>query len=917
MINKIISKQTTTRLEKFFLSLILLSLLAITSNYIFLKIQTHNYQNQALQVNSNIKKYISQYVATQQQNITSLLKSHSSIQQIFNSQNSFSAIFFIDAQTKEIQINQSKAKYHQDFLYKIHKMSYECLSSIVIDNAHPEINTAPSLFIAVPYIKNKTFLGTLIFKKDINEIIQYIQQHQSSNTHSIIFKQQKDHQVSFLPTPHKMLNPINIQSKQTVDNNHIQSTSIIISPQWYIHTAINIKNVLSIFHTINLIMIMLLIISCFLFLISVIKNKNKSLIFHKKTQKIISYALPGGLCIIIFLIITQSIHLYQTINENLIKKISEQKINAQKTATLLENNLIKIAAKSYDINNFYTHKNIEAIKDLIQKNHLIQKIDIYNNETLQTVTQSSAIIHQIASPPLWTTQLSRSKKHWSNPHYHNDENISINYICKVDQNYIAIQVDLRQLLSTIFKNQKLDNQSTTLIYNNQNYIIYCSQYLKKTDNLQIKDLLATNFINQQFKNILQNKQNDTFDNASKNIMINNIPVTHWTIIQQYKKNIVHLQYNIFIIIMHLILLLSMLLTCYVIYFLYAHSLNNDSLRRTLFIISTGMMVLSIGTLFISYQYMEHKTNYIMSDLFYNFNKMLENNANQAKISKNLIPTGVFLEDFDPLDNSFSINIWQKFSADNKITPPTILNAMKEELKVYKLYEEKNNDEIKVGWKITGSLLPQKSKVFYYPFDNRIIQFIIGSKHNHNYKIFTIDASSYQTLQPQNKPGIAPKIHVKQFMINKSFFSYEQHQTETGITASKPHHLAFNIVLKRNLFNSFLLYLLPLLVIILTVMFASRNKSSSKESVQMKLIYGQASLLFALILIHQNLRFRIQLTGSSYMELLMLLGYFAILFPYLELIYPIKHQKALILKKIFMTSFMSIALFAITFYSFYN
>lgn len=918
ILNTILPKRKNQKIEILCMLTIALSMMTILGNYIFFNIQQNKATQKVKTINNGIKGDITNHIQNAKNAYQDRIKHASSIKSILQPNKSL-PIFFIDGKTNNIEINQKKIIVNKDFLYNLHKISHKSISTIISDNAQIDKNSSPSLFFAVPYIRNNQFVGTAIFQHSLDSIYKIIKSYETQYIESLLFKNEKSKQLALFPTTYQILNPINIS-----DNKHQKgfavSTDIIISPQWYLQTTINMQTANKASYYINMIMTLLLIISAFALLITSINHGNQSLFAKSTIRNILLYALPILLLMIIVMLGAQSINLYQTIDKNILNKTQEQQINSQKISTLLESNLKVIASKSFDINHLYSINNSKEIQQLLQENHFIEKVTIYSNKTLQEITLSDIKNTPLESQPQWIQQNTKSSHHWTKPHYTNEDTI-IFYISVIDNHHISIQVNINKLLVTIFKNQKLDNKSTTLIYNDHNDIIYYSKHLKKTNHLKIKDLIENNLVSKEIVQILKNK-NKKEDLIAKNkadhVIVNKLSSTNWTIIQQYTKKIMHLEYNVLQIILLIILLCSLLLIIYVCYYLYLQKLHETSLHKTMLIISLGMACLSMATLFVSYQYMEHKTNSIMYNLFYNFNQILEKNIDHAKTSQNLIPTGVFLESFNPLDNSFSINIWQKIPSQEKnITAPTILNALKTDLKTHKLYEEKGDKEIKIGWKIAGKLISQKNQVFYYPFDSRIVQFIIGSEDKNNYKIFTIDNDSYTTLKPQDKPGVAPKISIKQFMIDTSFFSYEEHQTQMGIIADKPDHLSFNIVLKRNLLNSFLLYLLPLLVIIFTVMFASRNKVSKAEGVQMKLVYGQASLLFALILIHQNLRQRIQLTSSSYMELLMLLGYFAIIFPYIELIYPSSTKKILLIKKFCIISFMSLALFAITFYSFYR
>jgi hypothetical protein len=119
-----------------------------------------------------------------------------------------------------------------------------------------------------------------------------------------------------------------------------------------------------------------------------------------------------------------------------------------------------------------------------------------------------------------------------------------------------------------------------------------------------------------------------------------------------------------------------------------------------------------------------------------------------------------------------------------------------------------------------------------------------------------DLTGYSHINPYLVPGASQNMATPGFTTEKSFFSYEKQELNTsfGMEAyaqvSDRYELNYILVLSRNLINAFIVYLLPLLIILFSLfaMFLLINPSN------VRIIVGSyTGLLFALVLLHQTLR----------------------------------------------------------------
>jgi len=251
-----------------------------------------------------------------------------------------------------------------------------------------------------------------------------------------------------------------------------------------------------------------------------------------------------------------------------------------------------------------------------------------------------------------------------------------------------------------------------------------------------------------------------------------------------------------------------------------------------------------------------------------------------------MPTGLYLYSFSlpKIQNiSLSGNIWQKLDLSlfkdipKEIQLPQDISLTFKELAQYK----EDNTEARV---LTfDATIFNAQNLSEFPFDTTIIRLNLSSQDWTRNIILIPDLASYASINPKDKPGIDKDFVLPGFDIEETFFSLKKFipDTDFGLrpfrTITEHYELIFNIVITRKLLNSFIIYILPLLVILLAlfaILFGLRERIQSFDP--LKPLAAYASLFFGLILLHRAIREQYGVTSTLYIEYAFFFTYITIL-----------------------------------------
>lgn len=250
-----------------------------------------------------------------------------------------------------------------------------------------------------------------------------------------------------------------------------------------------------------------------------------------------------------------------------------------------------------------------------------------------------------------------------------------------------------------------------------------------------------------------------------------------------------------------------------------------------------------------------------------------------------VPTGVFLKHVE-FDGSHNIKlsgiVWQKYSneIDEKAIPPKLFffetAPDAEALNYEKIYTVKKEDYTVHGWYFRLEIREQLSYE-HYPFDWETISLRIGYPDLSKDIIFVPDLISYNSINPQQLPGLDKKVVLPDWEYKGTYYDYKYNHYNTNFGVwndfandHKPD-LYYNLVMKRKFFWPFMTNFIPLFTIAL-LLFLAVTSFTSKDFDKTKIGFSGfgvlelcTAFLFVAILTHIDLRSSINVNYIIYLD----------------------------------------------------
>jgi len=254
-----------------------------------------------------------------------------------------------------------------------------------------------------------------------------------------------------------------------------------------------------------------------------------------------------------------------------------------------------------------------------------------------------------------------------------------------------------------------------------------------------------------------------------------------------------------------------------------------------------------------------------------------------------IPTGIFIEELE-LGESYSVNIrgsiWQKWSIGKELKDEagfhflqaapvgrSVITSLASKVKL-------DSSTWLYTWNFTANL-----RIFFdysqYPLDQHYIDIRLSYPDKTEKVILVPDFSSYEILNPSQKPGINSIIFLPNHRIIASYFSFSSLDMKTFFgqdqksESTELQALEFNIVTKRRFLTPFVSLVIPFVIgsaIIFFLIYSLSRKKEDKSGVTvMGVVQGMAGLFFGMLLAHIAVRNRVQTSQITYLEMF----YFAI------------------------------------------
>jgi|GEM_PF-1761519 len=190
----------------------------------------------------------------------------------------------------------------------------------------------------------------------------------------------------------------------------------------------------------------------------------------------------------------------------------------------------------------------------------------------------------------------------------------------------------------------------------------------------------------------------------------------------------------------------------------------------------------------------------------------------------------------------------------------------------------------VTWNIRGTIY-EKQHYGHFPFDKQQMQITIEHHDIEKNIILTPDLEDYKKISPEETPGLDKHFTLSEFNIERAFFNYKRIEpvTNYGFTqygkTTDHYQLIYNLIITRGLLSPFILYFLPLLVILFSLF--SVLVIAKRTTEPLSIITPYTGLFFALVLLHRSLREQYSTGTTLYIE-------YAFFFAYVTIILLVIH-----------------------------
>lgn len=276
---------------------------------------------------------------------------------------------------------------------------------------------------------------------------------------------------------------------------------------------------------------------------------------------------------------------------------------------------------------------------------------------------------------------------------------------------------------------------------------------------------------------------------------------------------------------------------------------------------------------------------------------------------------------------FSGYLWQDVpeQTDQEIEMGVNFPQAQEIKKNDKTYEYRYGNRVVVGWEINGQLV-QRQRYAKYPFDEFRVEIVMEPADETRNILLVPDLQAYRLVNPSSRPAFNDEFLYAGFSVEKSFFSYRTYSPDTNLgmpnylQSSQKVHLVYNIVSLRSWTHSFIVFFLPLTVIMFLLFALLFIIESSPDALRtpVRIITAAASLFFSTLVGHQLLRQQFQLSAVTYVEYFFFLAYvtIALLVVYTNILIRSKIEKSHVFFTFWFWPIQTTAWFIITAIIFY-
>lgn len=281
------------------------------------------------------------------------------------------------------------------------------------------------------------------------------------------------------------------------------------------------------------------------------------------------------------------------------------------------------------------------------------------------------------------------------------------------------------------------------------------------------------------------------------------------------------------------------------------------------------------------------------EYLYNNWESLDNSSGDGYVPLIKVPTGIFVQSLQFTGASqvhLTGYIWQKYSDgvhdDVKPDPGEVGFILPERIdstESVEIYRIDYGDEEVIGWYFDATLR-QPFDYADYPFDHKTVWVRLWARDFSQNIALVPDFSAYDSTGLSDIFGIEEDIVLGTWRRENTFFDYNlsSYDTNFGIEGYTGQdgfpEFQYNVVIKREFGNAFVVYLLPLFLVSV-LLFAALLTVSENDTLSKRhgfstsgFIGGGSALFFVIMIAHIQLRGEVGGTDTVYIEYFYLIMY---------------------------------------------
>ena len=246
-----------------------------------------------------------------------------------------------------------------------------------------------------------------------------------------------------------------------------------------------------------------------------------------------------------------------------------------------------------------------------------------------------------------------------------------------------------------------------------------------------------------------------------------------------------------------------------------------------------------------------------------------------------IPTGILIENLTVTNQSVKISgyLWQKYPIgfpEENIKFPQFTDQISF-LANEEVYRYTRDGQRVVGW-FFSTEVQQRFDYRLYPLDQAIIKIQIEPSIMSSQYVLTPAVLDYDYMSPAFRPGLAGNLKVRGWVINNSFFTYDDsvYGTNFGlfrqIQKDKIPNLVFNVRMTRDILSPIIAYCIVIYIVVMQIYGVSILKIENPYQV----LSIAAALFLVVAITHNGMRDSLAITGVVYLEYYFILLYLTIL-----------------------------------------